>query len=214
MSVLGDINGALATLGKFRLKGRFVFRSYNPSGGWLGAVFGGGALFVLPVNPQRFRMERPTRGSIQQTEGGAYEDDFNLGISTGFIRGTFGFQARPQIGSGGLPLLGMDHLNLLQDLITGFYTTARSVKATTGAVWEFYDLADLYFMRVRIDDFAVDRVVNEPMLHFYELRFSVLEDYLSAGAAIPRLPTDMIPAGGGTVGSIISMVKSQLGGLI
>ena len=213
MSGFSQVNYALEQMGKLRLKARFVFRSVNPTqGGFPGSPFGAG-IFVFPMNPQSFDMQRPTLGSVQRTEGGRHEEDWGLGVERFICRGTFGFSAKPQFGSGGLPLLGMDQLLLFQDMITGYYNTSRQEKALSEAAWEFYDLADMYFLKVRIDSFRMRRIVNEPYLHFYDIQCSVLEDYFSAGSVIPRIP-DPFPATTGGIGSLVPAVLGALGGLV
>lgn len=211
-----DVRQALEDFGKTRLKARFVFRSINPmqgAGSPLPMLFGGAGVFVFPLNPQKFEMIRPTLGAVYVTEGGRYEEDWGMGLERFTLSGTFGFTARAAYGSGGIPLLGMDHLFLFQDLITGYYNTARDQKTLGQATWEFYDLADMYFLRVRIDQFRLRRIVNEPYLHFYDLQCSVLEDYFSGGSVIPRISLPIPALGAGPEG-VINAVKSALGGLL
>ena len=220
MSAYDEVSQALEDFAKTRLKARFVFRSINPQqgvtfgAGGFGVNFGGAGVFVFPLNPQQFEIVRPTLGAVYRTEGGVYEEDWGMGIERFTLRGTFGFRARPAYGSGGIPLVGMDHLLLFQDMITGYYRTAREKKALGEATWEFYDLADMYFFRVRIDAFRMRRVVNEPYLHFYDMQCTVLEDYFSAGGAIPRVALPGGALGPVTPQGILDSVTGALGNLL
>lgn len=217
MSVFDNVKHAIEEFGKLRLKARFVFRSINPLQGGLipgVAVFGGAGFFVFPMNPQSFDIQRPTQGAVYRTEGGRYEEDWGMGIERFALRGTFGFSAKMQLGSGGLPLLGMDQLLLFQDFITGYYNTSRQDKMLGEATWEFYDLADMYFLKVRIDMFRMRRIVNEPYLHFYDLQCTVLEDYFSAGSIIPRLPDPFPNTSGPGLAMIVPAVLSALGAVL
>lgn len=137
------------------------------------------AYFIFPINPESFTLNLPTRGGVVQTMRSNFENFFGAGIPKGVIRGTFGFMPTPQIGLGGLPLPGQFHYRLLEGIATNFYNEAQAAARDKQATWQFMDLTDAHFFKIRLVHFEYERSTQHQFLHRYTIEFLVLEDYLN-----------------------------------
>ena len=59
--------------------------------------------YVLPINPEMYRIAYPTRANATQTIGGAFQDNIGLGLPKISMQGTFGYLGN-QVGGHGMTL--------------------------------------------------------------------------------------------------------------
>ncbi|HXF76360.1 MAG TPA: hypothetical protein VNN13_09735, partial [Methylomirabilota bacterium] len=174
----GEVSKALRILARLP----FVFRT---SGARLSSFF------VLPLNPEVYTLQLPTRGSVTATVNGNFEHFFGAGIGRAVIRGTFGFMPRPQLGLAGVPLPGQLQLKYLETVFNAFYREHQQLIAKNQAAWDFMDLADQHFLKVRIVDFQYERSTAHQFLHRYSIQMHILRDYL-AEKVQEALPEDSV----------------------
>lgn len=163
-------NGPLAKFLRNAQDLPFIFRT-------TGVTFS--TFFVFPINPELFTLTLPTRGGVIQTMNSNFENWFGAGIPKGTLRGTFGFMPTSQFGLGGIPLPGQLHHRLLEGIATNFYNEAQQAVRDNQATWQFMDLTDAHFLKIRLIHFQYERATQHQFLHRYTIEFVVLEDYLN-----------------------------------
>lgn len=145
-------------------------------------------VFFFPINPQFARVMHPARGQIHQTLGNNWLDDFGgprSVLSKCILRGTFGQQQR--LGGIGLPLSGNGHLRTLEAVYETFNSLDRALKARAGMVTEFVNVGRQQLWRVWIESLSYDIRSTDPLLYYYDISFTRLEDYLSpVGSSLTR----------------------------
>jgi len=144
------------------------------------------AFFLFPINPQSYTLNIPTRGNIVQTFAGNFENFFGQGIAKGKLTGTFGFEPRPQIGLAGLPLPGQLQYKYLETLVSVYYNEIQKTVRDNDAQWQFFNLTDLQFFRIRLKEFSYQRSTQHQFLHHYDIQFEVIEDMLNIPRLIPE----------------------------
>lgn len=142
--------------------------------------------YVFPLNPESFSLDYPTKGGVIQTMNGNFENWYGMGVPKGNLRGTFGFDLRPQYGLLGVSLPGQLQFKLLETIFSAFYREFQEVVQQNNASWEFYDVTDVHALRIRITNFQYERATSHQFLHRYNIQFVVLEDFLNPDKIIPQ----------------------------
>jgi len=126
---------------------------------------------TLFVNPEEFIQTEPTRISVNQTKGGAFVDNFGMGLRTITIRGVTGFKDR-DLG-GGRRVSGHQHWLDLRDLIRDYANAAKDDAANNKL--RFYNWADEEYWEVTCTNFSLMRNVQRPLLYQYTISLTCLK---------------------------------------
>jgi hypothetical protein len=190
----------------------------------LGAALASPPLFTIfgkpgIEHPEMWTYRRPSRGTVINTVGGAFLDDFGEGVGRITIEGHTGwFQ-----GDGGLV-----QFKNLEQIFIQYHARRDALTATEGAdpnAIQLYmiDTLNLEASSVYPEDFTMVRSRNRPLLYQYRISLVVLVDLLQAaisdlfggiqnGSVIqPVLPNwASIAASVGTIGADIGLGISSL----
>lgn len=128
--------------------------------------------FTLPINPQAVDIQRPSRQTVTQTLGGAYQDHWGEGLIHISLSGSTGWRPRgPQL------LDGYESIIALRKLLHEY--DRRCGEGTPQNVF-LYLLLDLPsgWERFRVSKVSADysRTKGSPLLYMYDLSFIALED--------------------------------------
>ncbi len=141
----------------------FEIRKTTPAGN-----SGSLVLHTLLVNPSDFAQEEAGRGSVVQTLGGAYVQDFGIGLPTVTLSGTTGYSTRTS--AEGKKLDGYEELiNFRARVYRKFLQANDPAHAMYWYNWE-----DDEHYEIQPQDFRVQRNKSEPTLYRYEFRFTCL----------------------------------------
>lgn len=145
--------------------------------------------YLLPINPESYRKSNPTRATITQTMGGAFQDNKGNGISKISLQGTFGYLGTLPGGPGSsINSDEKDGWGLAMELEATFldfydrFGTYNSwgspVKAPVDPnnlpELRFYNYTDLDFFVVQVDRFDLARTTSRRLLYQYDLQMSVI----------------------------------------
>lgn len=125
------------------------------------------------VRPETWTLQRPSRGTITHTAGSAFLDDFGSSVPVLTLAGNTGWQEPTA-------LAGLVSLQLLEAMFQE-YLLRRKRTAEAGqdpdTVHLFYfDALNLQAFLVYPHEFQANRQKNNPLLYFYNIRFSALRD--------------------------------------
>lgn len=170
--------------------------------------------YVLPINPENYRMHIPTRAKVTMTQAGAFQDNIGLGLPRFSIQGTFGYLGTLVPGHAhSLDGKKKDAWQLFIDLEATFLDFYRRFgtydergKLVTKPVdlnnppeLRFYNFTDREFWSVQIDHFGLLRNTQRRFLYQYDIQMTGLkrvnasmeEDALLAALqSVEELPTD------------------------
>ena len=173
-------------------------------------LHGGG--FPLPIvfgnltpleilRPENYSLTRISRGTVTQTIGGAFLDDFGEGPGQLLIAGHTGWGA----GTFGIP--GVIKLKALEAMFIEYEARRmrlrdRNQDPSVVQLW-ITDALNLEALSLYPLEFSLDRSRSKPLLYFYRMRFVVLADLLS----------DFVYSVAPAIGSTLAGVGPALTGL-
>lgn len=139
--------------------------------------------YDLLLMPETYSLDRPARTTVVQTRGGAFIDDFGLGIGQLSIAGTTGFaQSKnnsPYFNSTSpTPTNFVDGFDRWKGLVNFFETWYRWRDATDGDRWwmHFYNWSENDWFLVWPTALPkLSRSVREALLFRYEIQLTVLD---------------------------------------
>ncbi|CAJ1315908.1 Glyco-hydro-38C domain-containing protein [Paenibacillus nuruki] len=180
------VNQRTSDLKKF-YRMTFEMRKTQPNGN-SGAL----VLHTLLVNPSDFNQDEQARGNIIQTLGGAYVQDFGLGLPTVTISGTTGYSIRSSAEHKKMD--GFEELTAFRSRIYRKFLQANDPQHSL--YW--YNWEDDEYYEIQPQDFRVQRSKSEPTLYRYEFRFTCLrrltktrkeaaEDYLKRNPSTKKI---------------------------
>jgi len=124
--------------------------------------------YTLVLNPEEYTLIEPARVNATQTSGGAWIDDFGLGIPILYFRGTTGLKNKT-----GNILSGLEELKKLRDEIYRLYFYRQVPGDQNEHELHFYNFTDRDYMIVVPQIFTLQRSISQPLLIRYEVRFVV-----------------------------------------
>lgn len=140
--------------------------------------------FVLPINPESYRIRHNAKVSITQTRGGTFTDSFGKGIAQISISGTFGLLGSLK-GGPGIHAEGKnkDAWNLLKefeaDVFFEFYAQFGADQNPTQGLkpqLRFYNFTDEHFYEVILNPFTVTRSTQRRHLYQYQIEMQCIRD--------------------------------------
>jgi hypothetical protein len=145
-------------------------------------------IFILPKNPETYRIQRGVRATTTQTKGGVFVDNFGRGVDNILIQGTFGLYGNlPGVRGwhGGGSGERSDSWTMLKDfeasIFFDFYKEFGTVNKPLGAdkpQLHFFGFTDEHAFEVLIDRFEVTRSIQRPFLYQYVIALTCLKDML------------------------------------
>jgi hypothetical protein len=173
-------------------------------------LHGGG--FPLPIvfgnltpleilRPEHYSLTRVSRGTVTQTIGGAFLDDFGEGPGQLLISGHTGWGA----GTFGVP--GVIKVKALEAMFVEYEARRMRLRnanldPSVVQLW-MMDSLNLEGLSLYPLEFSLDRARNKPLLYFYRMRFVVIADLL----------VDAVMTAVDAIGSTLSGVGGALTGL-
>ena len=140
--------------------------------------------YELVLNPEEYTLVEPARVNVTQTSGGAFVDDFGLGIPILYFRGQTGFKNRDNDVTSGLK----NFKNLRDDIYRAYFKNQAPGEQSDYEL-HLYNYIDEDYLIIVPQIFTLQRSISQPLLFRYEARFMVLR-YLDAKSAI----ADDLPA--------------------
>lgn len=150
--------------------------------------------YVLPINPEMYRIAYPTRANATQTIGGAFQDNIGLGLPKISMQGTFGYLGN-QVGGHGMTLgskvkdawemfIELEQTFMLFYQRFGTYTLRGEkvdevfqgkIDPKTPPRLSFYNYTDRDFFVVQLDRFEFQRNIQRRFLYMYDIQMTVLQ---------------------------------------
>lgn len=174
-------------------------------------LFGGGTtervVFGTPgsgiVRPEHYSLTRISRGTVVQTVGSAFLDDFGEGPGQLVIAGSTGWGV-------GLEEPGIRKLKALEALFVEYEARRvrlrdRNQDPNVVKLWMTDDLNQESLSLYPLE-FSLDRSKSRPLLYFYRMRFVIIED-LSANT--PPQPQNVLAATLSGVGSALTTLAKS-----
>lgn len=155
----------------------FMFETWSPRG------IAPDHTYVLPINPEEYKVVYPTRANVTQTKGGGWEDNAGLGLPRIIIQGTFGYLGSLPKGGGkhyrheelsGWQLFKEFEAKIFFDFYDRFGTTEENSSVSYNDL-RFYDFCDENFFSVQINRFDVKRNIQRRFLYVYTLEMTALK---------------------------------------
>lgn len=167
-------------------------------------VWNAGALaerFILPINPEEYRLQHQPKANVIQTKGGAWEDNFGNGLPTISIRGTFGYLGSLPGGGGrtvnGVQLCGQELFKELERIFLEFYALfgadGNAGTSRDRPTLRFYNFTDEHYWVAQVKTFDLLRSIQRRNLYQYSLQLVGLAAADSAAAAKYYLYGDAPP---------------------
>lgn len=128
-----------------------------------------GKIIQLKLNPEEYTQAEPGRGSITQTKGGAWLDDFGAGLGTITMRGTTGFKS-----AAGDKLVGFSRLKEIRDMVRNYYAKGNPGDLVDKFI-TFHNFTDGEHWDVYIKSFTLMRSVNRPLVYLYDIQMVILK---------------------------------------
>lgn len=157
--------------------------------------------FVLPVNPENLRKTQLPRTTVTQTVGGAWEDNFGLGLPKWTLQGTFGYLGTKPGGNAktikGVDAYGWQIFKEIEGAILGLYemygtySNGGTTVSTSSRKPElrFYNFSDLDYWAVQVNRFEVSRSIQRRHLYTYTLDMTGLRQLDTASKITVVLDT-------------------------
>jgi len=162
--------------------------------------------FILPVNPESYRIQHNARVSVVQTKGGTFTDNFGMGVAKISMQGTFGLLGSLPGGPGqhaeGLrkdawSLLKEAEIEVFFEFYKQFGSDANPDQAQKAQL-RFYNFTDEQAFEVILHPFSVTRSTQRRFLYQYTMEMQVIRDLLSTPYDIatdaPTLALKDVPA--------------------
>ena len=134
--------------------------------------------YELVLNPEEYTLVEPARVNVTQTSGGAFIDDFGLGIPILYFRGQTGFKNRDNDINSGLK----NFKNLRDDIYRAYFKNQVPGEQSDYEL-HLYNFVDQDYLIVVPQIFTLQRSVSQPLLFRYEARLMVLR-YIDSKSAI------------------------------
>jgi len=146
--------------------------------------------YVLPINPETYRVSYPTRASVTMTQAGAFQDNIGLGLPKFSIHGTFGYLGTLVPGHAqSLDSKKKDAWQLFIDLEATFFdfyqrfgtynnrgeAITKQVDLNNPPELRFYNFTDCEFWSVQIDRFDLLRNTQRRFLYQYDIQMTGLK---------------------------------------
>lgn len=170
--------------------------------------------YVLPINPETYRISHTSRATVTQTLGGVFEDNIGIGIPRIAIAGTFGYLGTNSGGHGkslhGSPKDGWELFKEIEDIFLRFYArfgtyqpnnkSASQVDLSKPPELRFYNYTDEDYFVVQVNKFDITRSIQRKFLYQYDIQLTVMrrldepsmtEDALSEELRILNEPDDV-----------------------
>lgn len=133
--------------------------------------------YTFNIRPEELQYEEPTRTNIVQTMGGAFVDDFGLGIKQVTIQGHTGWRGRSAAGG---PDGAAFFRGLHEDVFLAFYRQRRAAVDAgrdPGTIFcVFTDALHDVSASVLPTAFQLRRNKSRPLLHQYKISMVILGD--------------------------------------
>lgn len=145
--------------------------------------------YVLPINPETYRISHTPRANATQTLGGVFEDNIGMGLSRIVMQGTFGYLGTLPGGHGkslhGISQDGWELFKEIEGIILKFYERFGTYQANVTPVsnpvnqaappeLRFYNYADEDYFVVQINRFDINRSIQRKFLYQYDIQMTVL----------------------------------------
>lgn len=126
------------------------------------------------LRPEEFNYEIPSRANVHQTLGGAWVDDFGVGLKRITLSGTTGWR--------GVVIPGELWFLAFRELVYERYFALRQLAANTGVdpdtIRLFYvDTLNYLACWVHPVEFTHERSKSRPLLHRYRIQFVVVQEF-------------------------------------
>lgn len=167
--------------------------------------------YILPVNPESYRIITPTRATATQTQAGAFEDNIGYGLQRIMLQGTFGYlgsypggqawnitRGNPKSADGWK--LAQNCERILLRFYARFGTTLSNGKKLMHPLdpknppaLHFFNYTDKDYFLVQLNKFELSRNTQRRMLYQYDIQMTCLrrldEPSIPASAIITDLPS-------------------------
>jgi hypothetical protein len=145
--------------------------------------------YVLPINPETYRISHTPRVNATQTLGGVFEDNIGMGLSRIVMQGTFGYLGTLPGGHGkslhGMSQDGWELFKEIEGIILRFYERFGTYRANGAPAsnpvnqaappeLRFYNYADEDYYVVQINRFDINRSIQRKFLYQYDIQMTVL----------------------------------------
>ncbi|MHB1420097.1 MAG: LysM peptidoglycan-binding domain-containing protein [Bacillota bacterium] len=149
---------------------------------------------TLPINPEDLQVTVPPRITVTQTLGGAYSDNWGVGIGTGSLRGHTGWRNRRPVVDGVI-VDGFTAYKKLYDLFLRYLRLCQDAVDPT-KIWLFlFDDVDHEAYQIEPGDFKLFRNKSQPLLFKYEWPFTIVKDlYRVTGQEAYKTIDNLAPA--------------------
>ena len=139
--------------------------------------------FILPINPETYKITYPAKVGVIQTKGGVFVDNFGKGMPSITIQGTFGVKGSLP-GGGGKHINGQqkDSWSLLKELeaevFFEFYAQFGTTSKRTDkpASLRFFNFTDQHYYEVILNPFIVTRSIQRRFLYQYNMELKAVRD--------------------------------------
>lgn len=149
--------------------------------------------YILPINPEEYRISRPTRATVTYTLGGGYEDNNGLAFPKIMMKGTFGYLGT-LVGGGGRHIRNAKNLDgwalfkELEENFLAFYDAYGTVpgsqprkvarynpaSGSDAPLLKFYNYTDKDYFIVQVNKFDLLRSIQRRFLYQYDIQMTVL----------------------------------------
>ncbi len=132
---------------------------------------------ILSINPEDLQISLPSRTTVTQTEGGAYLDNWGIGVGQGMLQGNTGWRHHPRIST--RPFDGLEAFkDLYENIYLKYYEQSQLAADPNAVKLRLIDNVDDLVLEINPDDFRLLRNKNKPLLMQYQMPFTVIEDIL------------------------------------
>lgn len=132
---------------------------------------------ILSINPDDLQINLPSRTTVTQTEGGAYLDNWGIGVGQGMLQGNTGWRYHQKISGRAFDGLGA-FKDLYQKIYLKYYELSQLAADPNSVKLRLIDNVDDLVLEINPDDFRLLRNKNKPLLFQYQMPFTVIEDIL------------------------------------
>jgi hypothetical protein len=140
--------------------------------------------FVVALMPETYALDEPGRVNITQTRGGAFVDNFGLGIGTLSMSGTTGFTQRPNVNKAQRPDDVADGYERWVDFREFFryFFKLQTDNPGESVVMNVLNWTQEDYLKCIPNGLPrLQRNVAQPLLYRYEVSFAVLQRHEKAG---------------------------------
>lgn len=147
----------------------FLFEAFDENGALVDR-------YILPINPEEYRLRHRPKHTVTQTKGGAWEDSFGNGLANLSVRGTFGYLGSLPGGGArtvsGIQLCGQDLFLELERIFLEFHARFGALASNNigKPTLHFFNFADEHYYAVQIQTFDLSRSIQRRHLYQYALQ--------------------------------------------